>query len=45
MINFAISIAIKIREVSRIKFLTVDCYEHRLSYYIDKYLNKIDICK
>lgn len=43
MINFAVSIAIKIREVSGIKFLTVDCYEHRLSYYVDKLGFKINV--
>lgn len=36
LINYAVTIAMKIREFSGIKFLTVDCYEHRLSYYRDK---------
>jgi len=42
LIEFAISIAIKIREYSGIKFITVDCYEHRLSYYKDKIGFKIN---
>lgn len=36
LIKYAVSIAMEIRKLSGIKFLTVDCYEHRLSYYKEK---------
>lgn len=32
-INFAVFISLKARELFGIKFITVDCYKHRLSYY------------
>ena len=33
LINFAIYVAIEICKMSGLAFLTLDCYEHRLSYY------------
>lgn len=33
LIKFAVSSALKSREIMGIKFITVDCYRHRLSYY------------
>lgn len=33
LINYAVKIASDMRENMGIKFITVDCYEHRLSYY------------
>lgn len=36
LLQYAIYQAIKIRESSGLVFLTVDCYSHRLSFYLDK---------
>lgn len=36
LIEFAIGMASQIRDFIGMKFLTVDCYEHRLSYYKNK---------
>lgn len=33
LINFAVKTVLELRNSLGIKFLTVDCYEHRLSYY------------
>ena len=33
LINFAVKTVFELRDSLGIKFLTVDCYEHRLSYY------------
>lgn len=33
LINFAIYLGMEIREMSGLAFLTLDCYEHRRSYY------------
>jgi len=33
MVNYAINIALNIRSFMGVKFLTVDCYQHRVSYY------------
>nr|WP_284502108.1 GNAT family N-acetyltransferase [Clostridium tertium] len=43
LIRFAVTVAIKIRSFSGVKFLTVDCYEHRLTYYRDKVGFKINV--
>lgn len=47
MIEFAVSKAVSIREAAGVKFITVDCYEHRLSYYEkhDFIQNKVIVSK
>ena len=42
LIDFAVAVAFKNRQWSGIKFLTVDCYKHRLSYYEDRIGFKIN---
>ncbi len=33
LIQFSVKKALEVREIIGVRFLTVDCYEHRLSYY------------
>lgn len=33
LVDFAIFVGVRIRKISGLVFLTLDCYEHRISYY------------
>ncbi|BAO04881.1 acetyltransferase, gnat family [Clostridium botulinum B str. Osaka05] len=36
LVKYSINLALKIRKYVGVKFITVDCYRHRLTYYKDK---------